>query len=63
MIAIDLRKQHELDADWKAMQQITFIGNLDWTVTTTITFILGKANKTILDFSQGIEEYFKFILL
>ena len=63
MIAIDLRKQHELDADWKAMQKITFIGNLDWTGTTTITFILDKSNKTVLDFSQGTGGYFKFILL
>ena len=28
MIAIDLSKQQELDTDPKAIQQITFIGNL-----------------------------------
>ena len=28
-MAIDLSKQHELDADSKAIQQINFIGNLD----------------------------------
>ena len=29
LMAIDLSKQHELDADSKAIQQINFIGNLD----------------------------------
>ena len=29
MIAIDLRKQHALDADWKPIQQINFTGNLN----------------------------------
>ena len=29
MIAIDLGKQQELDADPKAIQQINFTGNLD----------------------------------
>ena len=29
MIAVDLRKQHALDADPKAIQQINFTANLD----------------------------------
>ena len=29
MIAIDLRKQQALDADWKPIQQINFTGNLN----------------------------------
>ena len=32
--AIDLTKQQALDADPKALQQITFTGNLDWETTT-----------------------------
>ena len=31
--AIDLTKQQALDADPKALQQITFTGNLDWGTT------------------------------
>ena len=45
MIAIDLSKQQELDADPQAMQQINFTGNLDWAE---------EAKKPVLDFSQGI---------
>ena len=36
MIAIDLNKQHVLDADPKAIQQINFSGNLDQAENTTI---------------------------
>ena len=53
MIAIDLSKQQALDADPAAIQQISFIGNLDFAVNTTIFFILEEAKETILDFSQG----------
>ena len=38
MIAIDLSKQHALDADPKAVQQIIFIENLDRTGNTKIYF-------------------------
>ena len=34
LIAIDLTKQQGLDADLKAIQQIIYIGDLDWTVNT-----------------------------
>ena len=34
LIAIDLTKKQGLDADLKAMQQIIYIGDLDWTVNT-----------------------------
>ena len=45
MIAIDLSKQQALDFDPRSIQQITFTGNLDWAVGTTVVFIL--------DFSQS----------
>ena len=48
MIAIDLSKQQALDSDPKAIQQINFTGN------TATSFIIEKAEKNILDFSQEI---------
>ena len=53
MIAIDLHKQQTLDAEPRAIQQITFTANLDCAGETRIFFILEEAKKTILDFSQG----------
>ena len=38
MIAIDLSKQQALDADPKAIQQITFTVNLDQAVETAMYF-------------------------
>ena len=52
-IAIDLCRQHELDADLRAIQQINFIANLDRAGNTTIFFIIDEAKETVLDFSQG----------
>ena len=43
MIAIDLSDQQELDADWKAIQQIHFTRNLDWPGNTTMFFIIAEA--------------------
>ena len=54
MISVDLSKQHALDADPRAMQQINFTGNLDRAGNTRVYFILKEAKETILDFSQGI---------
>ena len=54
IIAIDLSKQQALDADPKAIQQINFAANLDWTGNPTLFFIIEEANGTILGFSQGI---------
>ena len=58
MIAIDLSKQQALDSDPKAIQQINFTGNLNQgrnvNVNTTTSFIIEKAEKNILDFSQEI---------
>ena len=53
MIPIDLRKQQALDADPKAIQQISFTGNLDRVGSTAMFFIIEKARETILDFSHG----------
>ena len=53
MIAVDLSKQNELDANPRATQQINFIANLDRAVNTRIYFILEEAKETKLDFSQG----------
>ena len=54
MIAIDLSKQQEFDADPKAIQQITFTENLDKAGQTTMFSSLKKQKKkNILDFSLG----------
>ena len=50
MIAKDLSKQQALDADPKAVQQIT--GNLDRPGHTTM-FSLLKKQETFFDFLQG----------
>ena len=53
MIAVDLSRQNELDADSKAIQQINFTANLDRAGNTTIFFIIEEAKETIFEFSQG----------
>ena len=53
MIAIDLSKQHALDADPKAIQQINFTANLDRAGNTRFYFILEEAKETAFEFSQG----------
>ena len=53
MIAVDLSKQHELDADPEVIHQINFTANLDRVGNTRIYFILGEAKETILNFAQG----------
>ena len=50
MIAIDLSKQQELDADPRAIQQINFRANLD---SATMFFIIEEAKETVFEFSQG----------
>ena len=54
MIAIDLSKQQALNADARAIQQISFTANLNIVGNTRIYFILEEAKETVLDFSQGI---------
>ena len=53
MIAIDLSKYQALDADPRAIQQINFTSSLDRAGNTTMFFVIEKAKKTVLDFSQG----------
>ena len=53
MIAIDLSRQNELDADPRAIQQVNFTANLDRAGNTTIFFIIEEAKETIVEFSQG----------
>ena len=53
MIAIDLSKQQALDANRRAIQQITFTTNLDIEGNTRTYFILEEAKETVLYFSQG----------
>ena len=61
LIAIDLRKQQELDADPKAIQQINFTANLDRVGNTTMFFIIEEAKETVLDFLQGAVYEYDFI--
>ena len=49
MIAIDLSKQQALDADPRAIQQITFTVNLDRNEGVTMFFII-EQTKTVLEF-------------
>ena len=53
MIAIDLSRQNELDADPRAIQQINFTANLDRAGNTTMFFIIEEAKETVFEFSQG----------
>ena len=61
LIAIDLSRQKELDADPKAIQEIEFVGqlknedgiNTDGTQSIFILTILEKIKETRLKFSQG----------
>ena len=53
MIAIDLSRQNELNADPRAIQQINFTENLDRAGNTIIFFIIEEAKETVFGFSQG----------
>ena len=53
MIAIDISRQNELDADPRAIQQINFTANLDRAGNTRFYFILEEAKETVFEFSQG----------
>ena len=51
LIAIDLSKQRELDADPRAIQQIEFMGMLK--TRSNVFLILEKSKGTILEFYKG----------
>ena len=52
-IAIDPSKQHALDVDPRAIQQINFTANVDRDEGAIMFFIIEQAKETVLDFSQG----------
>ena len=53
MIAVDLSKHQALDAEPTAIQQISFIANLDRAGNTKMFFFIEEPKETVLDFSQG----------
>ena len=53
MIATDLSKQEPLDANPKAIQQISFTGNLDREGNTRFDLVLKEEKETVFEFSQG----------
>ena len=53
LIAVDLNKQQQLDADPRAIQQINFTANLERAGNTTMFFIIEQAKETVFEFSQG----------
>ena len=61
IIATDLSKQQELDADPKANQQINFTGNLNRNVNAII--IIEKAKKRFWIFHKELWKYCKFVWL
>ena len=58
MIAIDLSKQQDFDADPRGIQQINFTANLNRAGNATMFFIIEEAKETILEFSQGTIKVF-----
>ena len=51
LVAIDLSKQKELDADPRAIQQIEFYGKLS--TDAFVLFVLEKSKETVLEFYKG----------
>ena len=59
LITADLNKQKALDADLRAIQQITFTGKIKSAVANTrviIFYILKQSKETMLHFSKGTEK-------
>ena len=52
LVAVDLSKQKELDADPRTIQQIEFKYTLE--TNSTIYWVLEKSKETILEFYKGI---------
>ena len=51
LIAADLSKQKELDADLRAIQQIEFYGMLN--TNSQVCTVLGKSKETVLELYKG----------
>ena len=56
LIAIDLSKQKELDADPRAIQQIEFYGKLG--TNSQVCTVLEKSKETVLEFYRGTAKVF-----
>ena len=54
MIAVDLNKQQTLDADPKAIQQVSFTGNLEQTGDTAMFSMLKEGKKIFCIFYNSI---------
>ena len=63
MIAIDLSRQNELDADHRAIQQINFTANLDRAGNTLIFFIIEEAKETVFKFAGHCKSFVNINLL
>ena len=59
MIAIDLSRQNEIDADPRTIQQINFRANSGRAGNTTLFFIIEEAKETVFEFSQSTVKVFK----
>ena len=57
MLAVDLSKQQEIDADPKGIQQINFMANLEGAGNTRFYFILKEPKETVFEFSQGTVKF------
>ena len=57
----ELSEQKTLNTDPRAIQQISFIGNVDREGNKTMFFVIEEAKETILDSSQGTREFCKYI--
>ena len=53
MIAVDLSRQNQLDADPREIQQINFTAKLDRAGNTKTIFIIEEVKETVFEFSQG----------
>ena len=53
LVAVDLSKQKELDADPRAIQQIEFKYMLGTNSTIQFNYLLEKSKETILEFYKG----------
>ena len=60
--ARDLSQQQKLDADPKAIQQISLTGNLYWDGNIQMFFIIEEVKETALDFSKGTVKILRFNL-
>ena len=63
LIAIDLSKQQNPDADPIAIQQINFNGHLDRAEAALSFFINEEVKETVLDFSKGTVKVLRFYLI